>query len=511
MRKNFCSRNKRKPNQKELLAALLAGVIVCFTACGTTAEELSTADAQTDSTPETILQTTPQTTAQTTPQAEKQPEDMELPQPYAAYVALLKQILRERTDPDGMDYSGWEDGANFQNNCFAFADVDRDGRQELLFNFHESYMADMCEVVYDYDEETDTLRKELVTWVDTVYYSNGMVKVAASHNHGRDPYERGTWPYQLYQYDGETDSYQLLYDIDAWDGQTIPEDFPSELDTDGDELLYYIMEGGESTTGKDEVVLNQEEYDSWAEETMPEWCEIDVIYHPMTEEAIESISVGFAQAAAYAAHSDDWFIRAEYGEEIPEYLMYDMDRDGSPELITSFMQGSGRYSENCFYGLTDAGVPVKLPVVQLCGSVEKECHTVFDIGGWYRIKAYRDPNGIIYYEGHDYIREGIYGGCNESGFYYLKGGTIYQDSIRGYSEIFKNDAGNDEVHYYDRTSDGEITEKQYEEIFENYVEDMTEETVYQGWVSFTLQESTEGEIQEEIIRLKLLQSFLGSV
>lgn len=64
------------------------------------------------------------------------------------------------------------------------------GRTELLFNFNQSGMVDMCEVVYDYDEETDTLRKELVEWVDTEYFSNGIVKVADSHNHGRDPEER---------------------------------------------------------------------------------------------------------------------------------------------------------------------------------------------------------------------------------------------------------------------------------------------------------------------------------
>ena len=149
----------------------------------------------------------------------------ELPQPYARYMEILELIMTEGHDSNGRVYYRNEPW-NFENNCFAILDVDNDGRQELLFNFNESHMGDMCEVVYEYDEETDILREELITWVSTDYYSNGMVNVNEPRNHGKDPEGRGVWPYTIYQYDEERDSYQLLYSVDSWDGHVNEEDFP---------------------------------------------------------------------------------------------------------------------------------------------------------------------------------------------------------------------------------------------------------------------------------------------
>ena len=117
-------------------------------------------------------------------------KESELPQPYARYMEILEQIMTEGHDSNGREYD-WNEPWNFENNCFAILDVDNDGRQELLFNFNESYTEDMYEVVYEYDKEADILRQELATWVSTNYYSNGMVKVDAPHNHGKDPEGRG--------------------------------------------------------------------------------------------------------------------------------------------------------------------------------------------------------------------------------------------------------------------------------------------------------------------------------
>lgn len=58
--------------------------------CGGAAEELSTTESPADNVSET-----------------------EPTQPYAEYVAVLEQILRERTDFVGTDYSDWQDGITF--------------------------------------------------------------------------------------------------------------------------------------------------------------------------------------------------------------------------------------------------------------------------------------------------------------------------------------------------------------------------------------------------------------
>lgn len=210
-------------------------------------------------------------------------EAKELLQLYPQYAEVLKQIMAEYTDQNGRkyDYDGFFD---FAHNAFAILDVDGDGRQELIFNFNASYIGAMCEVVYDYDTDKDILREELEAgWVDTTYYSNGFVKVSASHNDGKDPDARGVWPYTLYLYDESTDSYQLQYYVTSWDGQSYSENFPGELDTDGDGLLYYILEDGKKIEDADVQPMNRQEYDNWVRETLPEWRVMDVTYYHMTE------------------------------------------------------------------------------------------------------------------------------------------------------------------------------------------------------------------------------------
>lgn len=439
----------------------------------------------------------------------------ELPQPYARYMEVLEQIRTEGQDPNGVEYS-CEEPWNFENNCFAIADVDNDGKQELLFNFNESFMADMREVVYAYDVETDILREELVNWVNTAYYSNGTVKVDLSHNHGRDPEGRGVWPYMVYTYDAGEDSYQLQYIVDSWDGQAHEADFPQELDVDGDQLLYYITtENGDTAGNNDVVILDWEEYSAWAEELMPEWCRIDVVYHRMEEDFAEKVKDTYAQAVAYAAQADAWFV-GEEADGSCGYLLYDLDGDGSLELVTSVMQGTGRYSDNHFYALVDGGEVTELELVRLCDGEERDWIADFDIGGVARPQTYRDGEGTIHYEGTDYTRDGIYGVSVEEGFYYLKEGVVYQDSIRQREEIFHEEDGReDEVNFYNMGTDTpgnaeEITEARYGAIREEYVEGMEEVRVYQNWVYFQWEEIAQGNIPEEDICMKLFESALGS-
>lgn len=221
-------------------------------------------------------------------------ESRQLQQSYACYVEALEQILTEHTDPNGRRYDVQQNSGGFENNCFAIVDIDGDGSQELIFNFNTSYMGGMYEVVYACDEASGTLREEYSGWVDTAYYNNGLIKVSESHNHGKDPEGRGIWPYELYQYDETEDCYQLRYRVQSWDGQAYSEDFPAELDTDGDGILYYIMNGGETVEITKTVPVDLEEYETWADEMMPEWRSVDVIYHPMTEEAIRMIEKVYA-------------------------------------------------------------------------------------------------------------------------------------------------------------------------------------------------------------------------
>lgn len=441
----------------------------------------------------------------------------ELPQPYAQYVDVLELIRTEHRDLNGRQYQEHPaDGSvDFGDNRFAIADVDNDGSQELIFSFSTSTMGGMCEVVYGYDDASGSLYEKLAEWVNSAYYSNGFVKVSFSHNDGKDPDARGVWPYALYEYDDGAGKYEIRYYVKSWDGEIYEEGFPGELDTDKDGILYYILKEGETVDSEGVVPLNREEYDAWEKETIPEWCRMDVSYRPLTEESIGNIRRAYGQATEFAAQSDRWLTGgADMGAPVGSYLFYDMDRDGRLELITNLNQGTGRYSENHFYSMTKSGEFMELPLVRLCAGVEKEWISDFDLL-WEYTEAYQDESDVIYYEGNDFTREGIFGGYDETGFYYLKDGAVYQDSIRTRSRFTDSEGENEEIHYYsiiagDAVEEEEITEEEYAAIREDYVKDMSAVKVYQNWVYFTEDELSAGRMSPEFIARRLLESFLGS-
>lgn len=241
---------------------------------------------------------------------------------------------------------------------------------------------------------------------------------------------------------------------------------------------------------------------------------MDAACRPLTLESVGSISEAYRQAAEYAAQADCWLTGGVNGTPAGSYLLYDMDGNGRLELITNLNQGTGRYSENHFYSIAEKGEAVELPLVRLCAGMEKEWITDFDLT-WEYMEAYQDESGVIYYEGNDFTREGVFGGYDETGFYYLKEGTVYQDSIRMCSRFTCSGEEEAEIHYYgiavgDRVEQEEITEEEYAAIRENYVKDMSAVRVYQNWVWFTQDELAVGKMSPEFIARRLLESFLGS-
>ena len=216
-------------------------------------------------------------------------------QRYIMYSEVLMKILTDRTDPDGRYFDDGSQGVDFSRNCFAITDIDGDGRDELIFNFNDTYMAAMREIIYDYEEEDVILRTELEDiFPFTTYYSNGYIKEEASHNHTCDPETRGIWPYYLYEYDADTDSYIGMGYVQCWDKLIFPtnyegETFPDEFDADGDQLLYFVGYFSEESDGVECTYMDREEYEAWEQTMFPDEYKIDIEYHHMTEEEIEKI------------------------------------------------------------------------------------------------------------------------------------------------------------------------------------------------------------------------------
>lgn len=183
------------------------------------------------------------------------------------YASLLMELVETGTFPatqgvqcDGMPYE----------NTYAILDVDNDEKNELLINYgNADFMAGMVLYVYDYDRTSKEVYVEHSGFPDMTFYENGYIKEGASHNHGRSNLD-DFWPYSLYQYNAETDKYEVLANIDAWqykmyeEAQPDPE-FPVEKDLDGDGIVYYDLSEDYYTPT---MIMDKAEYDKWCEQYM---------------------------------------------------------------------------------------------------------------------------------------------------------------------------------------------------------------------------------------------------
>lgn len=202
-----------------------------------------------------------------------------------AYASVLEDLLENQKFPGGQDYG--YDGFDLANNKFAVYDIDADGREELIVLYTTTYSAGMTEHIYDFDSQSGNVREQFSEYIANRYYDNGIVESDLSHNQGL---AGRFWPYTVYQYDRETDSYEAIASVDAWDKSLRDTDyngvpFPDEVDKDGDLLLYYIITAGNNTA--DPVDL--EEYELWQNSILGGAELLDIPYMALTEENIQSI------------------------------------------------------------------------------------------------------------------------------------------------------------------------------------------------------------------------------
>ena len=149
---------------------------------------------------------------------------------------------------------------------YAITDIDGDGFEELLLMQGTGVMASMDYLVLD--GQGGQLRAELEAFPSLTFYENGYVRADASHNQGL---AGDFWPYALYRYDAESDSYQQVAVADAWDGSIHPQDyagnpFPKDADVSGAGIVYYVAENGESygESGTPDVApMDQADFEKW--------------------------------------------------------------------------------------------------------------------------------------------------------------------------------------------------------------------------------------------------------
>lgn len=258
------------------------------------------------------------------------------------YGGVLSQITAGWQLPDGeMDLSTLNDGfGKMSDNRFAVTDIDGDGREELIVQYTNASMAGMFERIYDYDPGSGELKCEFLNFPALTYYSNGIIKAEWSHNQGRGE----AWPYTVYRYDPESDSYVEVGSVDSWDkalSETWYEGqpFPDELDTDGDGTLFTIWEAGEEEDpyAYEKIKYNRADVDEWLGGYLagaPEDAkEVFIDYQPLEHEAYADFTPAYLRMLAENANSG----RTDTDEDLGLLILRDEEEhflDAAKRLLT---------------------------------------------------------------------------------------------------------------------------------------------------------------------------------
>ena len=205
----------------------------------------------------------------------------------AAFGVVLRNLLYGNTLPDGTqaDVTG-----ELAENLFTVADVNGDGREELVVLYASSTMAGMGGFVVGCDPVTEEVHLELVEFPAFTFYDNGIVKAEASHNQTFG----AMWPYALFVYNKETDSYDWLASAHADDRAVMEQvgkgaDYPAQADTSGSGTVYTMIFSGDPNT---EVLWDKTEYDPWLAETLGDSKPLELTYEKLSEENIAAMERG---------------------------------------------------------------------------------------------------------------------------------------------------------------------------------------------------------------------------
>ncbi len=212
----------------------------------------------------------------------------------SAYAALLRQLRETQTLPDGTELECLRDGdvidmVSLEMNDFAVYDVDGDGRAELILNWVNTGVANMTELVYGYDAATGTVREELREFPGVVFYDNGAAEAPWSHNQGNAGDK--LWPFNVYQYSPDSDTYTMMGAADAWDGSYREADsFPGDVDADGDGVVYFLLsaDGSQWSDGYASPV-DGPDYENWRSFYFGEGRPLEFPWLTLTEENINRL------------------------------------------------------------------------------------------------------------------------------------------------------------------------------------------------------------------------------
>lgn len=188
---------------------------------------------------------------------------------------------------------------------------------------------------------------------------------------------------------------------------------------------------------------------------------------------------------------------------VPGLTVYDLNKDGKLELITSSMQGSGHYSYNYFYNVNDTYDGIIELEEKICYKGEVSGFDLDRLGN----QAYEN-DGRIYYLAEDYIRYGAEGNCVIYGAYYLENGIIYNVAYTMSEVIYSNELEEMVSIYYNMENREEISEEEFRENNKKFWQEMNPIEYEMNWVYINNSE-WEAMSEQEIFNI-LAESYSNS-
>ena len=198
----------------------------------------------------------------------------------AAYRAALEGLYFDHILPDGYEMDRFGEERDITQNRFAVYDVDLDGQDELILEYTTTIVAGKIAWIYDFDSASNSLREQLCAYpIRLTFFDNGAVEEGWSHNQGHGG---RFWPYTLYQYDPETDTYREVGSADAWDTELFPERYPEGVEPDAGGFIYFLdMEY--------DMPVDGEAYTQWRNLYVGDAQILDVPYVNLTQENIAAL------------------------------------------------------------------------------------------------------------------------------------------------------------------------------------------------------------------------------
>lgn len=204
----------------------------------------------------------------------------------AAFAQVLRNLTGSGILPDGTQLEPWALPADFSESSFAVADVDGDGKEELILYFVTSDTAGMQGAILGYDQDRAEVHIQLIGFPSMEFYENGAVKVLYSHNQ----IGGALWPYTLYTYQPQGDIYQPEAIVYSWEKRIRPtndagQPFPDQLDRSKTGVIYYVEPDG----WDDSNPMDQEDYLTWEAEALEGSAQLTLPFVPLTEENIAAL------------------------------------------------------------------------------------------------------------------------------------------------------------------------------------------------------------------------------